>query len=301
MSSLYHILSTIKTAGIQLLLVSCLASATSCQALSRFRPADQKVIASRELARLGLDALRRGNPKEAEIRLVHALKQCPYDAEARHCLARVYRALDRPRDAIEQLDLAVQLSGGDPGWTVELGESLLAEKEFAVAEECARRAIDAGPHVAAAWSLLGDVCLARRDFAGARTAYYRALASPDAPDDVLLSLARVYEEEQRPQRALAMLRRYEDSVDSAKHPPELPWRQGKLLQSLARYEDALVQFHAMQQTFGSTPELLRQIASCQQALGQWRLAEQNSLLAAQLEAAPLQTASLTTDAQAQRN
>ena len=163
-----------------------------------------------------------------------------------------------------------------------------------MAEECAHRAIEAGPQVATAWSLLGDICVARRDFAAARTAYYRALASPDAPGEVLLSLAHVYEEEQRPQRALAMLRRYEDSVDSAKHPVDLPWRQGTLLQSMDRHEDALVQFQTMQQQNGSNPQLLRQIASCQQALGRWTLAEQNSLLAAQLEAAPLQTASLTT-------
>ena len=91
-----------------------------------------------------------------------------------------------------------------------------------------------------------------------------------------------------------MLRRYEDSVDSAKHPTDLPWRQGKLLQSMARYEDALVQYHAMQQQGGSTPQLLRQMASCHQALGQWQSAEQANLLASQLESTPLQTASLTT-------
>ena len=133
--------------------------------------------------------MHRGNTREAEVRLLQALKECPYDAEARRCLSQVYRALDRPRDAIEQLDLAVQLSGGNPGWTVELGELLLAQEELAVAEECARRAIDAGPTLAAAWSLLGDVCLARQDFTAAQTAYHRALASDDASGDILLSLA----------------------------------------------------------------------------------------------------------------
>jgi tetratricopeptide (TPR) repeat protein len=267
-----------------------LANTTGCRTISRFRPADQKVIACREQSRLGIEALSRGETQEAEARLLHAIRGCPRDADARRTLAQIYLSQGRTDEAIAQMDLAVRLSGDDPLWTVELGEMLLADHKYTVAEECARRALARNPDLGTGWALLGDVCWSRADAQAAQHAYHRSLAAPGCPPRVLLSLADIYEKLGRHQRALAMLRQFEDTMGSELSAPHLAWRKGTLLQAMDRHEDALVFLQQAREQAGPSPTLMNQVAQSYQALGQLRSAEQ-ALSEAQQLATSVQAAS----------
>jgi predicted Zn-dependent protease len=277
--------------GRPLILILTIAVLSGCRTLSKFRPADQQVIACREQSRLGLDALGRGHTVEAEARLLHAIRGCPHDAEARRALSQVYWAQERTDEAIAQMDAAVRLSGDDPLWTVELGRMLLANEKPTVSEECCRRALARNPDLGPGWALLGDIYCARGS-PHAVHAYHRALASSGSPPDVLLSLSHQYASQGRTQRALAMLRQFEDRVGIDHCPADLARRKGILLQAMQRHEEALAEFQVAEQQEGRDDQLLRLMAASYQDLGQWGPSDQALTAAGQLQSAPLQTAAL---------
>ncbi len=264
-------------------LLFLLAAASGCSTMARFRPADQQVIAAREMSRLGADAMRQGRLEEAEARLAHALRKCPHDAESRRCLAQLMWTQGRRREAITQMDSAVRLSGDDPVWMIELGRMLLEEGDYNVAGECAARSKARDPTAGAAWALEGDVLQAGGDAAAAQRAYHRAMAAAGAPPATLLSLASLYERQGKHQRSLATLRRYEDSTPEQEHPADLPLRQGLALESLGRYEQAIVKFTEAEQNLGRSPDLLVHMAQCHVALGEFTEAETRIAAARQLQ------------------
>ncbi|HEY6564406.1 MAG TPA: tetratricopeptide repeat protein [Pirellulaceae bacterium] len=263
--------------------VALAVNVAGCRTLARFRPADQHVIAAREMSRGGLDALRAGKLQEAETRLDHALKQCPHDAESRHSLAQVYQARGLNREAVEQMDLAVRLSGGDAAWTLELGRMLLNQGDTGVALECGQRALALAPQSGGAWTLLGDVWVARNDLASAQDAYQRALTVSPPAHEALLPLASLYETQGRPQRALATLRHYEDVMPEQERVVDLALRQGIILQTLTRHDQALAKFAVAERVMGRSPDLLLRSAESQLALGQTEMAQRSIAMARELQ------------------
>lgn len=242
-----------------------IGAAGGCRTLSRSCPADRNVVAGRELSRMGAAAMRDERFDEAEIRLTHALRQCPNDPEIRRNLGQLYWKSGKRQAAIEQMDLAVQLSGNDPEWTAELGHMLLEEKATDAAWECAQRIKNQGL-VPLSAALEGDVLLAQGRLEEAQKAYLRAVAVDEPSMTVLLSLAETYARQGKHQRALATLRRLEDQIVDAQHPPDLPLRQGLALQALGRHEQAIERLFAAQERLGPSKELEARIAMSRQAL-----------------------------------
>ncbi len=152
-----------------------LAALMGCRALPCRGPCPERVIAARELSRLGLQAKDRGSFVEAEARFVRALEECPEDPHARHHYAKLLWQRGELVKAIEEMDTALRHSGDDPRLTVELGEMLLAQNELDGALECATCATAGDRRLASAWALRGDVLRVRGQLDEARRAYHRAL------------------------------------------------------------------------------------------------------------------------------
>jgi tetratricopeptide (TPR) repeat protein len=256
--------------------------ANGCCALSRLGPTDENEIAARELARLGLNAVHRGELVEASARFVHALKKCPDNPQARHHLAELlWKQGDRER-AIQEMDLAVRKAGGDPEWTVTLGRMLLSERSSAAALECADRALRTSPDLASAWLLRGDVMRAQDRPDEAKLAYHRGLSTrsptPSLVTDSVLHLSELYRLEGKPLRALATLERLEQSLASPDDAPTgMRYEQAIALHALGRHHHAIEKFEQARRGLGDDLELLLMLADCQYQSGQYDAAQETTL------------------------
>lgn len=260
-----------------------LAALVGCRALSVRCRTDDRLIATREQSRLGMDALQAGRGDEARIRLEHALKSSPQDAEAHHHLAQVLRYQGKLDEAIRHMSTAVRLSGDDPDWTVELGELYAATGNIAEASACADRALSRGGQLSGAWVLRGDVLRANQRTDEALAAYHRAITGDNPPHAVLLRVAEIYHGQGRYQRELATLRRYAANAPVQDQPRDLDLRQGLALQLLQRHEEALVKFAAAEASLGDNADLLTRAAESHLALGQVGVAQRKIQRAAELQ------------------
>ncbi len=239
-------------------------SAGGCAIAHRLGPTDESEIAARELARLGLDALHRGQFVEAKARFTHALSKSPKNPQARHHLAQLLWRTDHREQAIEEMDSAVLHSGGDPDWTVELGKMLFEQQDFDGALRCADVALQTAPYHADAWQLRGNVLSQSHDLEAAKQAYHRSLTANPAAVDTLMSLAEIYRLEGKPLRALATLQRVEESSRSTDQlPAELYFRQALAMQALGRYDAACEKFVKARPGMPENAELLLQLSECQ--------------------------------------
>jgi Flp pilus assembly protein TadD len=243
-------------------------SVAGCAIARRFGPTDESEIAARELARLGLDALSRGQLAEAEARFTHALSKSPKNVQARHHLAQLLWQQGQRDRAVEEMDAAVQGSGGDPDWTVDLGQMLYQQNDMDGALRCADAALQAAPQHAGAWKLRGDLLSQRHDLTGAKQAYHRSLARDPAAADALTSLAEIYRLEGKPLRALATLQRLEEITHATGGPSsDLFYRQALAMQALGRYDAACERFAKALPGMPDNAELLLQLSECQWQAG----------------------------------
>jgi tetratricopeptide (TPR) repeat protein len=251
------------------------------------------IVATREHSRLGMDAMQSGNLAEAEVRLRHALKSCPNDAEAHHHLAEVLRRQGRAADAIPHLQNAVKLSGGDPEWTVALGELLLESGDFNTAGIHAQAALERRPQLGRAWALQGDVLRSHRDYDNCLSSYHRALDCEEPYLPALAKAAEVYHQQGKYQRELASLRRYMAEESSDLLPQDLELRQALALQAMQRHEEAIPLFAEAEAKMGDHPEILLRSAESHLASGHLVVAEQKIATATQLQPSHPQLAALT--------
>ncbi|MBN1238703.1 MAG: tetratricopeptide repeat protein, partial [Gammaproteobacteria bacterium] len=130
-----------------------------------------------------IDAMRRGDSVEAELRLEQLIERYPELPGPYVNLAILYRHEGRDGDARAMLERALELDPGHSEANNELGILLREAGEFDAAEEAYRRALaeDAG-YLPALYNLgvLLDLYLHRRDEALAcYEAYQQGLAEPD--------------------------------------------------------------------------------------------------------------------------
>ena len=243
-------------------------------------PRNEKLIAAREHTRQALCAMDRGQFAEARVRFEHALKSCPKDSRARYNYARVLWQEGDREAAIEELDSAVRVSGGDPVWRVELGRMLFNEGAIDGALECAEVALDRERDLAAAWVLRGDALRVQLENDLARKSYYRALSCQNCEPRALLELAELYRLQGRPRRALSSLQRLESEYPPSRHPPRIAYLQGLALQALGRHADAIDKFELARGQLGDDSELLLMLAESQFQVGSLAEARASMELAA---------------------
>ena len=249
--------------GIWLLVCSC----SGCATLNKRRSNDD-AVAAREMTRLGQSAMDGNRWREAENRFAHALELSPDNVTARRHYAHTLWQLGRRSDAIEHLSAAVEKSGGDPNWTVELGIMLLAEDQLTGAMAAADRALQVDNRYAAAWILRADVLQQQSLYEEALNHYHRARSLGATDPRMLAKIASIYQRQGRPNRVLTTLQRLQDQIGTAEMDAGTLQRMGLALRGVGRYDEAAETLTLAHQRNPNDRELLVELADCQYRAGQ---------------------------------
>jgi tetratricopeptide (TPR) repeat protein len=246
------ILLTITTAG--------------CRSLSHSR-LDQGVLTARQLSLRGTEAMQQSRWGDAESLISESVRLCPTDERMRAQYAETLWNLNAREEAIQHMQLAVRLSGGNPELLVRLGDMYLEVGDLALAAEQAERAIAANRQLASAWALRGDVLQRQGDEAESLASYHRALSYSPRYPRVQLAIAESYRKQGRPGRALAALRNLADGYPEGEVPAQVWFLEGLAQKELGRYDGAISSFTAAIQKSPHSPELLFQLAETHLLMG----------------------------------
>ncbi len=212
--------------------------ASGCRLPGSRGPGGQSLATCRQLSQKGVAALEQGRRQEAETLLAEAVDACPRDPRARRYYAETLWRRGAKNDAITHLEEAARLAGQDAELLVRLAEMHLETGEFRLAKQSAEQAIDLNPKLPSSWAVRGRVMRVQGRTRQALADYHRALGY--APDDrqVLLDVAELYRELNRPQLALATLHSLADTYPSGEEPQQVLHLAGLAYRALGRHEDA---------------------------------------------------------------
>jgi tetratricopeptide (TPR) repeat protein len=234
---------------------------TGCATFSH-RPVADNVVRCREQCQAGLEASRRGQAAQAHELFAEAVKSCPVDERARRLHAEALWEQGETNAAIDEMQEASRLSGGDPAMLVRVGEMYLASGSANRAAHYATTAVSSAPHLAEAWALEGDVLRQREDYPGALARYHRALSyRPDFPA-VQYAVSEIYLQQGRHSRALATLAALSQQYEADAAPQRLFVLRAACLKSLNRPREAADQLELAARAAPATPDLLFELADC---------------------------------------
>jgi tetratricopeptide (TPR) repeat protein len=185
-----------------------------------------------------IDAQQRGRWDQAETLYATAVQKCPTDERARHGYAEALWQRGALDEAVAQMEEAVRLSGNDPERRVQLGGMYLHRGEAQRAGQQASLALAADPQHAGAWALSGQVQQAQGERDAALASFHRALSLRANYPQVQIAIAEIYQQQNRPQRALATLQKLSESYRPDAIPGEVLIREGFALRALGRHQDA---------------------------------------------------------------
>lgn len=226
------------------LIVSCclatwwLAAMSGCASF-RKPPVSESMVQARQLSLRGTDAMQHGHLPQAEQLFRSAIETCPANDRARAGYAETLWGRNAFPEAIQQMDEAVRLSGGDPELLVRLGEMHLARGNLEAASQRCDAAIKSQRQLPAAWALRGDVLKARGQLDEALTSYHRALGYQEHYPRVQIAISEVYRAQNNPIRALATLEHLNDRFAPGQTPADVAFLRGLAFKALGRYDDAI--------------------------------------------------------------
>lgn len=249
------------------ILAAAISLTAGCRAFRCAKASDESVAAARQLSLQGLDAQQRGHWDRAEMLFASAVIQCPHDERARCGYAESLWQRGNRNEAISHMEEAARVSGHDPERLVQLGRMYRSQGDLARAGQQARQAIAANPHLASAWALQGEVSAAQGNRSEALASFHRALSCQQQFPEVQLAIASIYEQENRPQRALATLQSLAASFPPGQAPLEVVIRESLALRALGRNQDALQSLAQAAERGNPPADLLYELARTQLALG----------------------------------
>ncbi len=209
-----------------------------CSGLSRRQNAND-VVSARQIALRGLDAVQAQQWEQAEQLFAKAVDVCPADERVRWRYAEALWHRGAKAEAIEHMQQAARLSGGDPELLVHLGRMYLGNDDLPHALRIANQTIDSGHQLADAYRLRGDVLVRQAKWHEALADYHAALSIRETYPEVQMAVSRVYFEHGRPQRALSTLLTLAQSYPSAHVPTDVLYLEGLAYKQLRRYEPAI--------------------------------------------------------------
>lgn len=221
----------------------------------------------RRLSQQGATALERGRQRDAEALLAKAVAVCPVDAEARrHYAEALWRRAAR-QEAIAQLQEASRLAGDDPTISVRLAEMQLANGQPELARQNADQALVLDPKLPAGWSVHGGAMRAAGDPQQALADYLRALGY--APNDraILVEIAELHRQLNRPDRALQTLQALADTYSPGEEPGQVLYLMGLAYAALGRPEDSAESLLAAVRRPGPTAEMYGELAQAELRVG----------------------------------
>lgn len=197
------------------------------------------IVQSRQLTLQGLDAEHKGDADRAEGLFQQAVATCENDLDARRSYAASLWRQGKTDEAFLHLHEVVRRDGGKPETLLELGRMYFESGQLDRASLLAEQAILADRQRAEAWELQGRVQLELGRREEALASLHRAMALQERFPVVQMTIAQIYMEDHRPQRALATL----DSL-AAQYPPDAEptsalLMRGLVNKSLGRYPEAI--------------------------------------------------------------
>jgi tetratricopeptide (TPR) repeat protein len=224
-------------------------------------------VFARQIAQRGMDAVDTGNWQSAEEFFAKAVDICPVDEQVRSRYAEALWHRGSRREALEHMNEAVRLSGGDPNLVVQLGEMYLQTGDLGQAGQLANRALGSGRQLPNAFRLRGEVLRREGKWRDALADFHRALSLQPQYPEVQLAIAEVYYREGRPQRALSTLQALAGSYPSGEEPPEVLYWQGLACAALGRHEQAVTHLAAAETRGLQSADLLCHLARARYDMG----------------------------------
>ena len=166
------------------------------------------------------------------------------------------------------MEAAVRLDPRHAPTVVRAGEMHLGVGAIDLAEERAEQAITLDSTLAGAWALRGRVERQRGNSARALADLQQALRFASHQTEVLLEVAEVQYELDRPQRCLTTLHHLLDVYPPGDEPQQALWLEGLAYGSMHRHQDAVESLTAASLRAKPPVDLLYQLASAEQSAGQ---------------------------------
>ena len=243
---------------------------SGCATIRKFNPLESKTLEARRLTKEAESLLHSADLHQAEEKLFTAIERDPADNHAREVLADVLWQRGDTKAAVEQMSKAVQFAGRqDATQLTQLGQMLLSTGDSQAALRRAEEAIAAAPNHADAWTLKGFALRDAGRSADALGAFFRSLSLRN--DDMLtrFEIAKIYFDEGKSQRALAILGSPCDDADRCPHYADVCHLRGLLFQQLERPADAILALKEARDAGESSHDLIFAIASAQLELGEF--------------------------------
>ena len=250
----------------------CLAH-TGCRSLSKQNAINEEVVSCRQQWQQGLDAAQRGAWDQAERLFASAVQTCPSDEWARQYYADALWRKNAQREALREMQKAVELSGQDPQLLVRFGEMLSALGDLTKAQECAVDALRSQPRLVSALALLGDIAWTRGHRAVALDHYCRALSwQPEYPR-VQFAAAKICFQQRKFQQALVYVQDLMDATPSSEKPAETLQLEGKIYMAMGRFPDAASSFQLAIGRGVSEPQIFYDLAEAEFQSGEFSQAQ----------------------------
>jgi Tfp pilus assembly protein PilF len=246
-------------------LVVCL-NCFGCRVIRDKRQA-RELNAARQISRRGADALQQNKFSDAESLFGEALKHSAADERAQWGYAEVLWQRGQTKQATEHMMRAVETSGGNPDFIVRLGQMHLAQNDLPRAVEKAQEALRQNRSQADAWALLGDAYRQQKNLQESLDCYSRSLIFQKNAPTVQVSLAEIYRQLGRPQRALATLTSLEYDYPEDKVPPRAWLLKGLAYSDLGETENAKKYMQLAARHAGDSTELMMELAQAQYQTG----------------------------------
>jgi tetratricopeptide (TPR) repeat protein len=244
------------------LLAALILLASGCRAFRHHKISEESIAAARQLSLQGIDAQQRNQWDRAESLFATAILKCPSDERAHAGFAESLWQRGAWQEAIAQMEESVRYSGGDPTRRVRLGQMYRSVGDLARANAQVDQALSSNSQLGPAWALRGQVLFAQGNRGEALASFHRALSYDSALPGVQLAIAEIYEQENRPQRALATLQSL-----AANAPPgqaaEIAIRQSRALVALGRQGDAISLLAKAAERNDAPAAILQELAATQ--------------------------------------
>ncbi|MBN2477185.1 MAG: tetratricopeptide repeat protein [Pirellulales bacterium] len=234
-----------------------------CRLPGRGGPTSKSLAASRQLSQHGIAAAEQGQHEQAEALLAKAVKTCPNDPEARRHYAEALWRRGAQRASIQQLEEAAQLAPDDAMLRVRLAEMHLAAGQMERARQKAEEALDLNPRLPGAWVIRGRVMHAAGHHEQALADYHRCLVYAADNRNVLLSVAELYLQLDRPQAALATLQTLSEAFSPGEEPQEVLYLTGLACTALGRHRDGAECFAAAADRGRATPDVFYRLGEAE--------------------------------------
>ena len=255
-------------------LLFLLAACCGCALIGHERPVSKQLAESRQVSQRGITALDRGDWQAGESLLAQSIKLCPVDPEPHYQYAEALWHRGAKAEALAEMQEALRLSGDNPTLAVRTGEMCIDLGKLDEAQHLADEAINLDPHLAAAWALCAQVAQAQGRLDDALASLHRALQFQRDNKLVMLLIAEIYRQQNRPDRALNTLQTLRDGFNPGEEPQRVLYLEGLAFSALGRYDDAVDAYTLALDRERPVAELYYRLAEAQLSAGRPREAHQ---------------------------